>query len=498
MGVVFRQSLKGTVTNLIGAGIGFVSTFFVITRLLTPEEIGLTRVLVEAATLIGGYALLATQSSSIRYYPHFKSADGRDGGFLRLLLGIPLVGLILFGILYLVLRPPLESYFAPDTGSDLFARYYYTVLPLMLFIMYQTVLEVYCSLKQRIVIPKMSREVVLRLLLLTAYIVYGAGWVTFDRFIGLFIVSYGLMMVITLRYALKITPGRLGTPVAAIPQGLKRDFAVYTSFTVLSALGGSVVQRLDLFMVSAELGMASAGIYTIAFFVVAVIEMPSRSLSTMSSPFASEAIHKGDTHRLNHIFRQVSGNQLLVGILLLLAIWVNIDTLFWVIPNGSIYSEGKWVVLFLGLGKLIDLTFSFGNAILRYSKHYFWTLAYTVIVLAVTILLNLYLIRLWGMSGAAVATLITYALSYAFQQLVLWRKMKVSPVNKEMALMLLIFAVLMVADSLLPHWGAPLVDSVWRSIVIGIFGWILFGKLPTFRQLVAQSKAAIGSITKRN
>lgn len=47
---------------------------------------------------------------------------------------------------------------------------------------------------------------------------------------------------------------------------------------MLSAMGSSIVQRLDLFMVSAQIGMASAGIYTIAFYVVAVIEMPSRSL----------------------------------------------------------------------------------------------------------------------------------------------------------------------------------------------------------------------------
>lgn len=42
------------------------------------------------------------------------------------------------------------------------------------------------------------------------------------------------------------------------------------------------------------MGMASAGIYTIAFYVVAVIEMPSRSLVAISLPLASVAIHSGD------------------------------------------------------------------------------------------------------------------------------------------------------------------------------------------------------------
>ena len=125
MNVVFRQSFKGTLTNLFGAGIGFLSTFFVITQVLTPEEIGLTRVLVEAATLVAGYALLATNSSSIRYYPYFRTEDGRDRGFFRLLLAIPLLGLLIFGGAYLLFKEPLVAYFSPKGGGeDLFRTYY--------------------------------------------------------------------------------------------------------------------------------------------------------------------------------------------------------------------------------------------------------------------------------------------------------------------------------------------------------------------------------------
>lgn len=492
MNVVFRQSFKGTLTNLIGAGIGFLSTFFVITRLLTPEEIGLTRVLVEAATLVSGYALLATNSSSIRYYPYFRTDDGRDRGFFRLLLTIPLLGLLIFGGAYLLFKEPLVAYFSPKGGEeDLFRRYYYMVLPLVLFILYQTLLEVYCSLRQRIVLPKVSREVLLRLLLLVAYIAYGIGWIDFDLFVIAFVLSYGVMMCVTLFYSLRISPQALRAPIEPIAPDVRRDFRRYTLFTLLSAMGSSIVQRLDLFMVSAELGMASAGIYTIAFYVVAVIEMPSRSLSAMSSPFASEAIHSGDTARLNQLYRRVSCYQLLVGALLLLAIWVNIDLLFWLIPNGETYALGKGVVLFLGLGKLIDLAFSFGNGILRYSKYYFWTLAYTIIVVVVTILLNLYLIELWGMVGAAVATMITFGVSYTFQQLVLWRKLQITPLSRELVRIVALFGLLMLVNYLLPHAGHPLLDSVWRSLLIGIFGWWLMRRLETFRGLEAQVKELI-------
>ncbi|TFH94238.1 polysaccharide biosynthesis protein [Porphyromonas levii] len=498
MGIVFRQSFKGTIINLIGVGIGFITTFFVVTELLTPEEIGLTRVLVEAATLVGGYALLATNSSAIRYYPYFRTTDGKDGGFLRLLLIIPLIGILIFGALYLFLRAPLVHFFAPKSGGvDLFQNYYYVVLPLMLFITYQTVLEVYCSLRQRIAIPKLSREVILRLLLLFAYLVYGFGMLDFRGFIAIFVLSYGVMMGVTLLYSFRIAPNALGAPIV-IPEGkVQRDFRNYTLFTVLSAMGSSIVQRLDLFMVSSELGMASAGVYTIAFFIVAVVEMPSRSLSAMSAPLASAAIHSGDYREVNRIFREVSNNQLLIGSALLLLIWINVGTIFWVIPNSAVYIQGKWVIFFLGLGKLVDLSFSFGNAILRYSKYYFWTLAYTIIVMVVTILLNLYFIEYWGITGAAIATMITFVISYTFQQLVLWRKMQVTPVNWHMVRIIVPFGLLLGVDYLLPHLGHPILDSMWRMGVIGIFGWLMMRREETFRRLMSQIGDSVTRIIRK-
>ena len=60
MGIIIRQSLKGTVANYIGIAIGFFTTFFILTRYLTQEEIGLTRILVDAGVLLSGLAQLGS------------------------------------------------------------------------------------------------------------------------------------------------------------------------------------------------------------------------------------------------------------------------------------------------------------------------------------------------------------------------------------------------------------------------------------------------------
>ena len=60
MGIVIRQSIKGTAINYIGAFIGFLTTFFVQTRFLSAEEIGLLSVIYEAGMFVTALAMLGT------------------------------------------------------------------------------------------------------------------------------------------------------------------------------------------------------------------------------------------------------------------------------------------------------------------------------------------------------------------------------------------------------------------------------------------------------
>ena len=78
MGVVVKQSIKGTIVNYLGVAIGAFTTFFILTRYLTAEEVGLTRVLVEAATLLSGLSQLGTSASILRYYPYFKDEKNKE------------------------------------------------------------------------------------------------------------------------------------------------------------------------------------------------------------------------------------------------------------------------------------------------------------------------------------------------------------------------------------------------------------------------------------
>ena len=112
MGVVVRQSIKGAIMNYLGVLVGFITTFFIVTKYLTTEEVGLTRVLVDASILLSSLAQLGTNTSAMRYYPYFKDEKEKDHGFFGWSVIIPFFGFILFSILFFVFQQPIEKYFS--------------------------------------------------------------------------------------------------------------------------------------------------------------------------------------------------------------------------------------------------------------------------------------------------------------------------------------------------------------------------------------------------
>ncbi|MDR3287095.1 MAG: lipopolysaccharide biosynthesis protein, partial [Prevotellaceae bacterium] len=171
MGIIFRQSIKGIIVHYIGAIIGMVTLLYIQPRFLTTEEIGLMKVLYESGLLICALALFGTPSSAIRFFPYFKNNKNKDNGFFFYLLLLPAIGIIIFIPIILALKNVIIGFFAEK--SALYVEYFNWVIPLILFLMYWAVFETYSNIKMRIAVPKLIREVVVRILLLTLFVLYG-------------------------------------------------------------------------------------------------------------------------------------------------------------------------------------------------------------------------------------------------------------------------------------------------------------------------------------
>ena len=460
MGIVARQSIKGTLATYLGVAVGIFTTFFVQTKLLTTEEVGLMDLLLQTAILLSGLAQLGTCTSAMRYYPAFKDENSKDHGFFGWTLLVPLVGFMLFLALFFAFRNPVVAYFSKK--SALFVDYIYFVIPLAFFMLYISVFETNSNLLMRVVVPRFIREVGLRVMALVIYVLYGYRIISLTGMVIAFCASYGIATIVNIIYLFTLQRVSFKIEKGFITPKLKRDFLIYTVFLVASALAGNITPLLNRFFVSGKEGLAMGGIFAIAIYIATLVEMPYRSLGSIAKPQISQAMADNNIAEADRICKSVSLHQYLVGAFIFLIIWINIDLIYGLMPNGNVYQAGKWVVFILCFSRLINSTLSVGVTVLSYSKIYYYSLFFTILLTVLAWYLNRELIQVWGMNGAALATLFAYVVHYSFLLLLIKLKIGTLPLERKHITVTLLVAVL---------FG---LDFVWRNTVatpfIALFG----------------------------
>lgn len=422
MGVIARQSIRGALANYLGVAIGFFTTFFVLTDCLSQEEIGLTRVMVDAAMLFSGLAQLGTNASIIKFFPFFKSEDGKNHGIFGWSILIPFIGFCIFALCFFIFKADIIDLYSQK--SPLMANYCYLLLPLTFFALYLAVFETNASVLLRITVPKLVREVGIRIFNLVCYILYGKEIISLDTFVILFCMSYGIAMLINFFYLLSLGKISFRIDWKFITRERMKEIVLYTLFMTATVLAGNIPLINTLFL-GAQTGLALTGVYTIAFYIANIVEVPYRSLGAISRPMISQAVREGNWSEVNRLGKQVSLHQFLVSTLILLLIWVNLEALFDVIPHGEEYVGGMRVVLFLGLAKIVNSSLSIGTDILNFSKYYPLSLFFIVVLTMSAIVFNRWLIPLWGIDGSACATLFSYLLYFACLLVFLKKKLDV-------------------------------------------------------------------------
>ena len=147
---------------------------------------------------------------------------------------------------------------------------------------------------------------------------------------------------------------------------------------------------------------------------------------------------------------------LLIGGFILLTIWINIDLIFHILPNGATFAQAKNVVLILGVSQLILGTFAICFTALNYSRYYALSLIFSLVLTISALLLNNYLLPLLGMEGAALSNLLSYSLYY-----------------------------ILIIATVVPLGGFHVVDRKWWRIALllaGLFAlnalWSMYAPLP--------------------
>ncbi|MEQ9375816.1 MAG: oligosaccharide flippase family protein [Imperialibacter sp.] len=485
MGVVIRQSFITTVLTYVGVVIGYINVLILFPKFLTPEEIGLVRLIPSAAFLLLPLAQLGLAQCTVRYYPAFEKKKNGPGELLAFgFIGVT-VGYLITLVLYNIFREPITAYFAKESG--LVNDYQWVILAVLLVMSFQAVAEGYSRALLKIVAANFAKEVLVRIGTSITVLLYALNIITFPVMVYTMIVVYGVSLLYLLGYLAYRKQLSLKFSFSTFERPQLKEMMVYSTYALLGAGGSFIILNIDQIMISGMIGLSWNGIYTTAFYIAVVIEMPRRALTQITTPLISRAFDKHDMVEIDKLYKKVSINQMIAGSLLYIGIAANLNSIFALVPNNEAFIQGITVVNIIGLGKLLDMTFSLNGEIIVMSKYFRFNVLSLVILAVLAVMLNQWLIPLYGIDGAAWASAISLLLYNLVKMTFVWVKLGVQPFTFKNLGMVVISALVLLAGIYLPSFSNVFLDIFVRSTMITIlFGGavLLFRISPDVNELV--------------
>ena len=162
MGIIKRQTIKGSFFSYLGVAFGFVTVGLLWPRLLEPEEIGLINFFVALSAILAQIGSLGINSVSIRLFPEFRNNANKHNGFLSLGIFFLTAGTILVLIYYLGFR---ERIIENNTEkSFLVANYVYFIVPYTIATLFFNFFDSLHRVSYNAVIGVFMKEFVFRVL----------------------------------------------------------------------------------------------------------------------------------------------------------------------------------------------------------------------------------------------------------------------------------------------------------------------------------------------
>ena len=425
MGEIKKQGIQSTVLLGVGVLLGFFLKLYVFPAYLKPDEIGLLTVLIDMSNVVASLIPLGAQLIFVKYLPKYSPFSDEAKSLRNLALKLTGVGLIVFTLLFLSFNEAIIAFYKEK--SALLSRYFIAVFPLVIARVINSLAAAYSKGQKKTVFPVFVQDVLTRFFTLIAVVLYGQHVLELDGLVSAYLGLYMLSAMLVFGSIQKLGGWNISFKSKGFEKGLQREILIFGGFSILTNFGSLMIRSIDSIMLSALKDLEAAGIYSIAFFIGVLVEIPRRALSGITFPFLSSAFAENKIQEVKNIYQKSALNQLIAGAIILVCIIAGLDDLFNIIPNGHIYKPASSVVIIIGFAKLIDLASGGNSELLANSKYYKFNFLSFAILAPLGIGTNLIFIPILGYVGAAWASLISMVLVNLFRFIIIYWKLRIVP-----------------------------------------------------------------------
>ncbi len=474
MGIVQRQTLRGTAWSYIGAILGFVNIALLSPKIFSTGEIGVVQLLLSFATMLAQFSSLGFINVINRLFPYFRDTRGRHHGFFALSLIVTLAGFIASLIFIKFYSPHFVT--ANMERSPLISEYSFYLPALLLITLLFNLFDNYNKVLYDAVLGTFLREFLFRVLNLILIGFFWLGLIDFGGYVFGYVVSQGVLLIIIFIRLLARGEISLKFEKGFVTAQLRREIIILCLFGILTGFSTIALTTFDKLFINRYLGEGQVGIYSIASYFAVLILLPGRSVAKISIPFLAESWKKDDLKTIDDMYFRSSINQYAIGLLIFIGLLVNIENIFRLLPDA--YGNSATVIILVGLGNLVSVSAGINGVILSTSALYryqTWLMFILIVLFAVT---SMVLIPLFGITGAALAAMISNIVYNMLGVFVVGRRFSLWPYSMAHLKMTFAGVIATVAGYIMPQISL-VPDILIRSFLVtlifitGVYLWRL-------------------------
>ncbi len=434
-------------------------------RFFSTEEFGLTRLLFAVASTFSALALMGTSQMMIKFFPFYKDRlKKHENDFLFLATLLPILGFVLLCIISFFLKDLfLDAY---SKRSSLFVHYFYLIYPLAFSLTLFTVFETYSRSLMKTVVPSVLRDLGYRTFTTLFIVLFVLKLVNFDSFIIAFCNYYFIAVVLMVIYIHRLQHLNYVTSVSVLSKRLSKRIVTYGALMFGGSLFGILAENVDTFMIAGISGLESTAVFVVASYVATIIQLPKRSFAGVLLPIISQAWKDKNFTLIDSLYKKSSINLMVSSVFLFLLVWVNIDALFGFLP--PVYAGGKYVVFIIGLSTIIDLSTGVNYEMLVTSSYWRVSFYSHVILIALSIPSNYFLVKEFGIIGSAYSNLIAFTVYNGYRFFFIYSKYKMQPFTWNTLKCLIISVLSFLMITALPEISNPFISIALKGVLIAV------------------------------
>lgn len=443
MSSIRRQSIISSVVIYIGFAVGLLNTYlFAKEGIFLDSQFGLYNAFIAIATIMMAFANLAMPSFIYKFYPYYKEhAGGKKNDLLTLAIAISVIGFILVTIAGFTFKELIVRKYG--TNAPEIVTFYNWIFPLGLGLTVYTILEAYAWQLQKSVFTNYLREVQWRLFTTVLIILFATGVInSFDLFIKLFAFSYPFIALTLLLYLLFTRKINFTFKLSKVTRRFSKSILRLCAFVYGGTLIFTISQVFDSLLISSVLddALSKLAVYSVGQSIVAMIQVPQRGIIAASISHLSQAWKDKNMALIQRVYQRSSINQLIFACGLFSLIILSFTDAVYTFQLKGTYLNAYYVVILLGLTKIIDMGTGVNAQIIGTSTYWRFEMLSGVALLLVMLPSNYFLTKEFDITGTALANLISISVYNAIRIIFLWKKFKLFPFTMQSLYTLLLAA----------------------------------------------------------